>query len=153
MISKSLQSPSRFSVTVAVLLLSSACGQSQAPVVAARAAEEGPFEPTLTAIQENVFDENCIECHAGNRASGGLNLDDVQTSYDNLVEVPARQANDLMRVRAGNPDDSYLIHKLEGTQRSGRQMPSGDPALSQETIDVIRAWIEQGAESAEAQEP
>jgi mono/diheme cytochrome c family protein len=135
----------------AAALLLSACGLEIPGDIDARSAmddppAEGPFEPTIEAIQENVFDPSCVECHNNSRASGGLNLADAQTSYDNLVDVAAQQARDLMRVEPGNPDDSYLIHKLEGTQRSGQQMPLGDPALSQDTIDVIREWIDRGAE-------
>jgi len=108
-------------------------------------AEEGPFEPTIEAIQENVFTPTCTECHAGNVPSGNLSLDDAQTSYDNLVDVDSREVSSLKRVSPGDPDNSYLIHKLEGTQESGAQMPKGREPLDQETIDVIRQWITDGA--------
>lgn len=49
-----------------------------------------------------------------------------------------------MRVEVGDPDNSYLIHKLEGTQTQGGLMPPGG-ALPQTSIDTIRAWITNGA--------
>ncbi len=61
------------------------------------------------------------------------------------VEVPA-----LFRVEPGNPDDSYLIRKLEGgPDIVGFQMPPtelGEAHLPQEEIDVIRQWITEGAQ-------
>jgi len=42
-------------------------------------------------------------------------------------------------------DNSYLIHKLEGTSALGTRMPEGGPFLDQATIDVVRLWIDSGA--------
>ncbi len=52
---------------------------------------------------------------------------------------------DLDRVEPGDPDNSYLIHKLEGTQAVGDRMPQGGPFLDEETIGDIRQWIADGA--------
>lgn len=106
---------------------------------------EGPLEPRIESIQDHVFTPHCVSCHSGATARNGLRLDDAQTSYDNLVNVRATEFPALFRVEPGNPDDSYLIHKLEGTQEVGDRMPLGQPPLSAETIAVIRDWITQGA--------
>jgi hypothetical protein len=51
-----------------------------------------------------------------------------------------------VRVVPGDPSGSYLIHKLEGrSDIVGSRMPAGGPFLAQTDIDVIRAWIAQGA--------
>ena len=49
----------------------------------------------------------------------------------------------------GDPENSYLIHKLEGRSGIvGRQMPfSGPPFLTNGQILVIKRWIEQGAKN------
>jgi hypothetical protein len=69
-------------------------------------------------------------------------------AYDNLVGVPSAGVPDLTRVVAGDSESSYLINKLEGTHLDiggvGAQMPLGG-MLSQEQIDEIRAWIDEGA--------
>lgn len=53
-----------------------------------------------------------------------------------------------MRVNPNDPDNSYLIHKVQGTPGiSGAQMPFGGPPLSQSTIDQIRSWISSGAQN------
>jgi hypothetical protein len=51
----------------------------------------------------------------------------------------------LLRVAAGDPDNSYLVQKLEGTAASGGRMPLGAGALDQALINDIRQWITDGA--------
>jgi hypothetical protein len=102
---------------------------------------------TLEEIQAQVFTPRCALCHTG----GGtelpftMNLSTIEASFDHLVSEPSEQVPELLRVRPNNPDDSYLIHKLEGTQAVGDRMPQGGPFLDQETIQGIRGWIAEGA--------
>jgi hypothetical protein len=51
----------------------------------------------------------------------------------------------LVRVVAGQPDASFLVQKLEGTQTLGDRMPQGGPYLSQDLINDVRLWIANGA--------
>lgn len=102
------------------------------------------LQPTLASIQDNVFTPVCTQCHAGAAAPQGLRLEEGM-SYAMLVNVASVEVPELLRVDPGNPDDSYIIHKLEGTNAVGERMPLGGPYLSQETIDVIRQWITDGA--------
>ncbi len=52
----------------------------------------------------------------------------------------------VLRVAPMDPDNSYLIRKLEGAAGiTGAQMPLGGPALDQAVIDEIRQWIMDGA--------
>ena len=55
------------------------------------------------------------------------------------------RAANLIRVVPGNPNASFLIQKLEGTQSLGDRMPQFGPYLPQSTIDLIRQWIQNGA--------
>ena len=77
-------------------------------------------------------------------ARQGLRLDDG-FSFDNLVGVASSQVPELNRVEPGDPDNSYLVQKLEGTAAQGVQMPFGGPPLDQALIDDIRQWIADGA--------
>ncbi|MGI9223506.1 MAG: Ig-like domain-containing protein, partial [Woeseiaceae bacterium] len=74
----------------------------------------------------------------------GLRLD-ASTSYALLVGVASTEDGTVLRVAPGDPDNSYLIQKLEGTASVGGQMPLGGTPLSQGTIDIIRQWITDGA--------
>ena len=98
-------------------------------------------------IQESIFKPSC-PCHAGAAAPQGLVLN-TDSTLDLLVNKTSGEAPDLFRVEPGNPDDSYLIRKLEGgPDIVGFQMPPtelGETHLAQDQIDVIRQWITDGA--------
>ncbi len=55
----------------------------------------------------------------------------------------------LLRIKPLEPDSSYLVHKIQGTQASvngsGSRMPLGGAPLSQAQIDTVRAWVKKGA--------
>ena len=65
-----------------------------------------------------------------------------------IVGVASVQQSNLSRIEPNNPNDSYLIRKLEGGPNiSGSQMPLGGSPLPQSTIDLIRDWISAGAQN------
>ena len=103
------------------------------------------FGPNFSEIQANVFTPDCATsgCHAGANAAASLNLEEAN-SYAMLVGIQSSQDGALQRVEAGDPANSYLVQKLEGTASAGQQMPPG-AALPQSEIDVIRQWITDGA--------
>jgi hypothetical protein len=105
--------------------------------------------PTLDQIQAIVFTPTCATagCHTGAAAAAGLNLSDADTSHVNLVGVPTTQLGGAgIRVVAGDPDNSYLIQKLENAAGiEGQQMPLARPPLAQSDINEIRQWITDGA--------
>ncbi len=108
----------------------------------------GPFPPTLSAIQENVFSAICIFCHfAGGQRPTLLK----GKSFENLVGVDSEGKPEVLRVVPGDPENSYIIWKLEGRNGIvGVQMPpffSGERPLPQEQIDVIKEWILRGAKN------
>jgi hypothetical protein len=100
--------------------------------------------PTFSDIQTMIFIPICV-CHVGAAAPQGLVLDTAD-SIDMLVNIPSAEVLDLFRVEPGNPDDSYLVRKLEGGPGIvGSQMPLGGPPLDQDLIDRVREWILAGA--------
>jgi hypothetical protein len=104
--------------------------------------------PTLASIQSNVFTPQCAGCHTGvgTTLPGRMNLSDANASYAALVGVQSLQTPSLQRVAAGNPDASYLIHKLEGGPNIfGSRMPLLGTPLDPATISAIRLWITNGA--------
>ncbi|WP_395703224.1 hypothetical protein [Aquabacterium sp.] len=104
----------------------------------------GPLRPTFSSIQARVLTPICTGCHAGAAAPMGLRLD-AGSSYALLVGVPSAEAPGLRRIAPGNPGESYLIQKLEGSAAVGARMPFGGPYLDAATIAVIRQWIADGA--------
>lgn len=110
------------------------------------AGEDG-VRPTLSSIQENVFSTSCAlsGCHAGPNPQQGMNLS-AGRAHQNLVNVRSNERPALLRVDPGAPDSSYLVHKIEGRSSIvGERMPFGQEPLSQEEINALRTWIENGA--------
>jgi Ca2+-binding RTX toxin-like protein len=97
----------------------------------------------VTQIQP-IFTGNCQSCHSGASAPQGLRLD-ANNSFANLVNVASRQVPSLARVEPFDPDNSYLVQKIEGTAAVGARMPAGRPPLSAAQIGLIRQWIGDGA--------
>ena len=113
------------------------------------------LHPTFTSIQRDIFSAAdssgraaCTQCHnAGNRNSAaGLSLAEG-AAYNELVNVASSRKAGAIRVVPGDPDASYLIHKLEGrSDIVGQRMPrTGGPYLTAGQISIIRRWIALGA--------
>ncbi len=112
---------------------------------------EEPLEPVFSSIQSKVLTPSCAtaSCHSGANPPASLNL--VATnSYTMLVGIQSSQEPGLQRVEQGDPDNSYLIHKLSGTAMTGDTMPPAG-ALDAADIAVIRQWILAGALDDRAQ--
>lgn len=134
------------------------CGGCDMPCGFGRTCQGGacgcsPTPVSLSADVQPIFTESCVHnaCHGGNNPQENLRLE-AGSSWANLVDVPAVQCADgRARVAPGNPDTSYLMHKLLGVQIcSGEQMPPsggpiGDGELPPGELDLIAAWICQGA--------
>jgi uncharacterized protein (TIGR03118 family) len=109
-----------------------------------------PPAVTLSQIQTTVFTPLCSGCHNGSNPPAGAlpgsqNLT-AGNSFAALVGVASHEQPALMRVKPGDPDNSYLIQKLEGAAGiSGSRMPLGGPFLDQATIDQVKSWIASGA--------
>ena len=91
------------------------------------------------------FDVHCVSCHNPNLAESDLDL--MTDPYEALVEQAAVQS-DYLLVSPKNPLESYLWHKLNGTQSlaggAGTRMPLDD-AFQQDLTDLVEDWINDGA--------
>jgi hypothetical protein len=143
----------RFVITLAILGAAaglSGCDESLTSPVA----PTPDLEPTFTSIQRLIFEnadsagrEACVNCHTNIAGTPGGNLTlSNALAYDQLVNVPSVGRPGVMRVRPGDPEASYLIHKLEGRSTiEGLRMPLNPPFLTAGQVDVIRRWIQNGA--------
>jgi mono/diheme cytochrome c family protein len=117
-----------------------ASGSAQAPAAAAPVSFEKDIAPLL--------ESNCAVCHLTGDEVGGMALV-ADRIVPTAVGVASTEAPGLMRIKPGDPDASYLVAKLEGTQTThggtGAQMPFGNAPLSAHDITLIRTWIAQGA--------
>ena len=105
---------------------------------------------TLTNHVQPIFTSNCAlsNCHIAPNPQQGQDLSTGQ-AWSNIVNVPAVQLPTMNRVTPGDTTQSYLFHKIAGTQvtvgGSGSRMPRGLPALSSQDIAIISSWITKGA--------
>ena len=138
-----------YAVLIAVVLASAGCDESLSNFT-------GPtpdLEPTFSSIQQQIFSSGdssgrpaCTNCHnaVGSRFNG-LDLT-AAVAYANLVNATSRVRPGATRVIPNDPENSYLIHKLEGRATiTGVRMPMGGPYLTSGQILVIQRWIEIGA--------
>lgn len=107
---------------------------------------ETSVDGTFNRIQRDILTPDCATsgCHSGTSAPLGLSLDAGQ-AYNNLTNRPSIQVSSIFLVEPSNPDASYLIQKLEGTQSGGLQMPLAKPPLTADKITLLRQWILEGA--------
>jgi mono/diheme cytochrome c family protein len=138
-------------VLVAACVWSVACDEKLTTV----AGPTPDLEPTFASIQQDIFQTTdssgrtrCLQCHTstGRNPSGGLNLN-PDVAYEQLVNAPSTGQPGAIRVSPGNPDNSYLVKKLEGAPGiAGRRMPTtGPPFLTDGQIKIVRRWIAIGA--------
>jgi mono/diheme cytochrome c family protein len=104
-----------------------------------------PKPVSFAADVQPIFDENCVTCHQSSGAPQGLVLEEGK-SWQSLLHGRSVESK-LPLVAPGRPDESYLVHKLAGTQTttgSGAQMPPGDP-LGPDKVAIVQRWIAAGA--------
>jgi hypothetical protein len=98
-------------------------------------------------VQGSIFTPTCATtgCHLGGGAPLGLDLSAGQ-ALGNTVNVPSLEVPAYDRITPGDPDDSYLFMKVTGDPRIfGDQMPAFAPPLGTDDLQMLRDWIEQGA--------
>lgn len=113
------------------------------------------LQPTFSSIQREIFAASdssgraaCTPCHTnvGRTPAAGLPLNEG-FAHGALVGRPSRGKPGATLVVPGDPENSYLMHKLEGrADMAGQRMPRGSgPFLTPGQISIIRRWIELGA--------
>ena len=109
-----------------------------------------PGEVSFSQQVQPILTDRCAfgGCHASTSPAAGQSLAEG-LAYVSLVNLPSQELPSMDRVEPGDPDQSYLVHKIQGTHLavggSGLRMPRGQEPLSEDQINLIRAWIEQGA--------
>ena len=102
---------------------------------------------TFARVEAEVIKPSCAFsiCHGGG-SSGGLSLTgDAAADHAALVGVASAGKPDETLVIAGDPDNSYLVKKLEDASGiAGDAMPSTGP-LTDAQIQLVRDWIADGA--------
>jgi hypothetical protein len=97
--------------------------------------------PTTDEIFDAVFSTSCASHHTTGTQVPHL----AREGLEERLFLPSLQVPTMPYVTPGNPDASYLFHKVSGTQLAvggtGLRMPANRPALSDEDLALIEAWI------------
>lgn len=109
----------------------------------------------FSSIQQTIFSASdssgrlsCVSCHTDQGRTPAANL--VLTegrAYQQLVGRASVAKAGATLVIPGDPDNSYLVKKLEGASDIvGLRMPRNNgPFLTEGQMRVIRRWISEGA--------
>jgi hypothetical protein len=98
---------------------------------------------TFAQVHQQVIQPGC-GCHVA--GAGGLVLSTLASSYTALTTGSSRTCGDRPYVLVGQPDQSYLVEKLEAMRPAcGTRMPRGGSALSAASLQLVRDWILGGA--------
>lgn len=88
----------------------------------------------------------CTLCHYPGNVTG-LDVLAVFDAATGLVGVPST-LSDKPRVDPGDPDNSFLVEKIESaTPSRGQQMPLHYPRFSNAELALLRTWIAEGAQN------
>lgn len=85
-----------------------------------------------------LFAKHCLACHGPDKQRGGLRLDQPD------LALRGGDSGPLLVPR--KPAESLLLHLVAGTDPDGRVMPPKGPRLSPAEVDLLKQWIEQGAD-------
>lgn len=127
--------------TALALLAALGCTE-KVPLPTAVGGGPPPVFVTPDSIQA-IFSSRCIGCHSGSPPAAGMDLS-ADSSYKYIVNVPSGACASLDRVEPGDPANSCIVRRIEGTVLP--RMPLGGTGpLQPAQITMIRNWITQGA--------
>jgi cytochrome c551/c552 len=112
-------------------------------IAAAATSAAGPQAgPVMPDPVKAVFRKACVDCHKGEYAPRGLDLE-ASKLPGSILDVPSREQPDLKLVNTADPEMSYLLKKVRGAPDiSGKRMPlPPKPALSQADLNLLESWI------------
>lgn len=94
------------------------------------------------AIQTEIFNTTCVQCHGGNgHAAAGLELL-AGNSFANLISIPSRKMPGIDRVTPGKSEESELFLILDTDVSADWNYDHSVEVVRQEKLDLIRNWID-----------
>ncbi len=86
----------------------------------------------------------CIECHGAKKQSSGLRLD-ARSHF-------LKGGDNGTLVSTNKSEPSELLRRLEASDEDERMPPPDAPSLSKAEIDLMKRWVEEGANWVETEE-
>jgi hypothetical protein len=158
-----------FTVTVALSAFSNSCTSSSGSSSGSTCNDYSPpagFDATTPAVSfandvMPIFGQSCAfsTCHGSTTgpANGVFLGKDPPRVYTAIVGVRGDELQTMPFVTAGDPRQSYLMRKIDGSQCAldaqctggscQSSMPKNESLLEVAQRDVVRRWIAQGAKN------
>jgi mono/diheme cytochrome c family protein len=118
----------KLSLTVVLFFLALVVGARYWPL-SAQGSTQAQSVDFVRDIQP-IFQAHCAKCHGTGRAMAGLRLDS--------------RAEAMRTITPGRSRESLLLKRILG-EGGQERMPRGGPPLSAAQIDLVRRWIDEGA--------
>lgn len=112
---------------------------------AGQASPEPPAFVAVYALMERSCGGGMSGCHITG-SSAGLAMPDAAAARTSLVNVASSKCAGELRVVPGDAEASLLVRVLDGTAECVKPMPLGRDAWSEQDVELVRAWIDEGAE-------
>jgi hypothetical protein len=119
------------------------------------------LQPKYSSIDRDLFQVSCgtsgnkaFNCHSTDGASTASFLDLSGDAYPRLFNQtavnPLGDSKDLILVKPGDPEASFLVQKLRLTTALDAHLGSGMPAdapgsICASSVDTVAQWIRDGA--------
>lgn len=104
----------------------------------------GNTAPTFANVQA-IFNGNCATsgCHNASSEQSGVNL----SSYNSVINSVGSQYGKKV-IQPNDAAGSPLVDKISSDNpQFGSRMPLNSPPLSDDQINLIRQWIDEGAQN------
>ncbi|MFT4604537.1 MAG: hypothetical protein ACI9W4_001269 [Rhodothermales bacterium] len=133
----------RLSTVLSLLVVSLAIGACQSNTIDnSIIVDPGPVVSYASDVQP-IFASGCggFGCHVG-EATNGV---DLSTHSATVGSVGLQYGGPV--IIAGNGSGSPLVDKVSASPREGSRMPLGQSALTASQVEIIKTWIDDGAEN------
>jgi hypothetical protein len=113
----------------------SACGSPSASKSPVPTSQMQGAPAASVSYSKDVFpilEASCIKCHGVEKVNRGLDMTSYEKTMKGSVKGPV--------VLPGDAENSPLVNLI-----AAGKMPKQGNRLTQQQIDIIRAWIDQGA--------
>ena len=101
--------------------------------------------PVYISHIQPIFQDYCVQCHSPEKIKGELRLDTFEMIMAGGLNGPA--------IVLGDSEGSNLVHVIHLPLDSNEHMPpKGQPQPSEEIVQLLTWWIDQGASETAKQE-
>ncbi len=107
-------------------------------VLASPRSLDAAAEPDFARDVQPLLARHCWECHGPSKQKGGLRLD------HRLGALTGGDGGPAIKPEQGT--DSLMIRRILGEEGPDKRMPPKGSPLSTESVDLLRRWIDAGAD-------